>query len=396
MLIAIKKMGSLGVEGNPVRVRRQIELCNQLGLFGTLATIPYQLFYIGYDLDFYRGIFAANLLFMVGYLSVLPLNHCRRYRSARKLLVVNVCIQLFVVTLFISAEAGVHLFYFCLASILVFLFEQLRVGTYLVLMTLVGALYIAAHFMFPPAVALTPVPSPWVDVMYAASVAGVLSLQAGLLYLLLQQIDSAEDELTHKNEHLEAQSNTDPLTGLANRRLLDRTLEREWSRLAFQAGELSLIMCDVDHFKSFNDRYGHGEGDECLERIAATLELTFARPTDLVARYGGEEFACVLPFTDEQGARYLGNKIVEAVRDLNILNADTHAGRVTISVGVSSVAPAYLEARSKNDKQLLKCADQALYQAKAQGRDQVAFLACSAAERSPERPRPPSERRSTT
>ncbi len=395
MLITVKKIGSLGVEGNPVRVRRQIELCNQLGLFGALATIPYQLFYIGYDLGFYRGIFTANLLFMVAYLSVLPLNYCRFYRSARKLLVVNACIQLFVVTLFISAEAGVHLFYFCLASILVFLFEQLRVVTYLVLMTLVGALYITAHFMFPLSVALTPVPSPWVDVMYVASVAGVLSLQAGLLYLLRQQIDSAEDELTHKNEHLEVQSNTDPLTGLANRRLLDRTLEREWSRLAFEAGELSLIMCDIDHFKRFNDRYGHGEGDKCLERIAAALELTFARPTDLVARYGGEEFACVLPFTDEQGARYLGEKLVEAVRDLNILNADTHAGRVTISVGVSSIAPSCRKARSISERQLLNCADQALYQAKAQGRDQVAFLACQEAEHSPERPTPPSDRRKT-
>lgn len=371
MLKVIKRLWSLGIAGSSVRLRRQIELCNQVALFGIVATVPYQVFYFFYDFSLYRGVFVANLIFMTVYLVVLLLNHNGRYRIARNMLLLNACSQLFFVTFFISADAGVHLFYFTLASILVFLFQSLHLLKYIAIMATLGMLYITAHFLFSQEVAVAPVPSPWIEIMYAGSVVGVLILSGVFLYLFRQHIDQTEDELTRNNDYLEALSTTDPLTGLANRRVLDETLEREWARLSRLPGALSAIMCDVDHFKLFNDRYGHASGDRCLQQIAVAMKGVLYRPSDLVVRYGGEEFALILPGTDKEGARYLGEKLREAVERLCIPNEGVSADAcVTISVGVSSLDHFHSEGPGR----LLKSADLALYQAKFNGRNQVVFL----------------------
>ncbi|MBZ5487266.1 diguanylate cyclase [Halomonas aquamarina] len=375
MLNVIKRSWSPGVAGNPSRLRRKIELCNQVGLFGAIATTPYQLFYFFYDFALYRGVFLFNLLFMTVYLVVLLLNHWRWHRAARNVLLVNVCSQLFVVTFFISAGAGVHLFYFTIASILVFLFKRLRVTTYVPMMVLLGVLYLSAHFLFSPGSVPAPVPSPWIDIMYAGSVTGALALLGVFLYLFRKQIDQAEDELTRTNQHLETLSNTDPLTGLANRRVLDETLAQEWARLARWPGALCVIMCDVDHFKLFNDHYGHDGGDRCLREITAALQGVLSRPSDLLVRYGGEEFAVVLPGTDQAGSRYIGEKLRQAVEGLNIPNEKSvTAACVTISVGVSGIDHFSPDLNRHGVDHLLKRADQALYQAKAGGRNRMVFL----------------------
>lgn len=375
MLEAIKRLWSAGVVGNPVRLRRQIELCNQVALFGTVATIPYQIFYFCYDFALYRDVFLANLVFMTVYLLVLLLNHQRRYSVARNVLLVNACSQVFLVSFFISAGAGVHLFYFTLASILVFLFQSLHVLTYIAIMATFGMLYIIAHFVFSRSFVVAPVPSPWIDIMYAGSVLGALTLLSVFLYLFRKQIDQAEDELMLNNQYLETLSTTDPLTGLANRRVLDDTLAQEWARLARQPGALCVIMCDVDHFKLFNDCYGHDRGDHCLQQIAATLKSVLFRPSDLLVRYGGEEFALVLPGTDVAGGRHLGERLREAVEHLNIPHAASSTSAcVTISVGVSGVDHFSPDVSRSDVDSLLKCADQALYQAKGYGRNQVVFL----------------------
>lgn len=375
MLNVIKRLWSLGVAGNPNRLRRQITLCNQVVLFGIAATIPYQLFYFFYDIALYLGVFIANLVFIAVYVVVLLLNHRGRYSVARNVLLGNACSQVFVVSFFISAGAGVHLFYFTLASILVFLFQSLHVLKYIAIMAMFGTLYIIVHFLFSQSFVAEPVPSPWVDIMYAGSVSGALMLLGVFLYLFRKQIDQAEDELTLNNQYLETLSNTDPLTGLANRRVLDDTLAQEWARLVRQPGAMSVIMCDVDHFKLFNDRYGHDSGDHCLQQIATALKGVLSRPSDLLARYGGEEFALVLPGTDEAGGRYLGEKLREAVERLNIPHAKSNtAACVTVSVGVSGLDHFSPDVSQHGVDRLLKCADQALYQAKANGRNQVVFL----------------------
>jgi diguanylate cyclase (GGDEF)-like protein len=174
--------------------------------------------------------------------------------------------------------------------------------------------------------------------------------------------------LAEANAELERLSSVDSLTGLANRRSFDGFLEREWQRRAREKQELALIMADIDHFKNFNDSYGHQAGDECLRRVAAAIGDSVGRATDLAARYGGEEFAVVLPGTDVEGAELVAEKIRAAVAGLAIAHKASAAGEVvTISLGVAGAAAA----NCASPAQLIAAADRALYQAKQQGRNRV-------------------------
>ena len=157
----------------------------------------------------------------------------------------------------------------------------------------------------------------------------------------------------------------DGLTGVANRRCFDERLGTEWLRAARSALPLALLMLDVDHFKRFNDRYGHLAGDECLRRVALAIKDGLLRPGDLVARYGGEEFACILPGTDFEGALAVAAGIEQCVRGLQIEHADSDVSNVvTISIGVSMSLPE----RDGDPTRLLALADAQLYRAKHSGR----------------------------
>jgi diguanylate cyclase (GGDEF)-like protein/PAS domain S-box-containing protein len=170
-------------------------------------------------------------------------------------------------------------------------------------------------------------------------------------------------------ELMEKLSSTDPLTGLANRRIFDEALETEWARATRAKSPLSLLMADIDSFKEFNDRYGHQAGDGCLKRIAAELAACARRPGDLVARYGGEEFGVILPATDERGAEELAEAMRKRVEDLEIpCGNGCGACTVTLSVGVAT-AFARLDGVSPVD--LLEAADRALYDAKSTGRNRI-------------------------
>lgn len=160
---------------------------------------------------------------------------------------------------------------------------------------------------------------------------------------------------------------TDALTGIGNRRRFDEMLEREWDRASRSGTPISLLLIDVDHFKRYNDLYGHVAGDECLRRVAETLRMLAKRPTDVCARYGGEEFALILAETPLSGAVTLAEEAVAAVRALGIEHGASEHGRVTISAGVASVVPA----ASHDPTPLVDAADEALYAAKRQGRDRA-------------------------
>lgn len=177
----------------------------------------------------------------------------------------------------------------------------------------IGVLFIICQFLFTPARALTPVPSPYVDFMFGGSVLGVLALSAVVAYLYRAAIDQAEFDMVLNNRKLTTLSTTDTLTGLANRRKLDETLSREWDRMRRSGLPLSFVMCDVDHFKIYNDNLGHQAGDVCLQKVATAMQAALVRPGDLVARYGGEEFAVVLPDTDAQGAHQVAETLRQAV-----------------------------------------------------------------------------------
>lgn len=157
----------------------------------------------------------------------------------------------------------------------------------------------------------------------------------------------------------------DGLTGVANRRCFDERLDVEWRRAARNASPLALLMLDVDHFKRFNDCYGHQTGDECLRQVAAAIKGSLVRPGDVVARYGGEEFACVLPATDFEGALAVGAGIERAVRGLQIPHSQSDVSDVvTLSIGVSMGLPE----RDGDPARLLALADAQLYRAKHSGR----------------------------
>ena len=160
---------------------------------------------------------------------------------------------------------------------------------------------------------------------------------------------------------------TDALTGIANRRTFDEGLAREWDRCARSRSQLAVLMIDVDHFKKFNDTYGHIEGDLCLKRVAHALREQAVRPSDICARYGGEEFAIVLPETDARGAGVLGEQIAQAVRALAIPHVASESGIVTASIGGSAMIPY----SGGSGKELVRDADAALYQAKESGRNRV-------------------------
>ncbi len=178
---------------------------------------------------------------------------------------------------------------------------------------------------------------------------------------------TAEKELKRLNQELQNLAILDPLTRLANRRRFDETLEREWRRSIRMTKPLSLIMCDVDFFKPYNDNHGHLAGDHCLQEIARTISETIRRPGDLAARYGGEEFAVILPDTPMAGAAHVAEAIRMAVEELAIPHAGGTESVVTISAGVASL----LSRPEKAPQQLIQQADEALYMAKSCGRNCV-------------------------
>ena len=177
-----------------------------------------------------------------------------------------------------------------------------------------------------------------------------------------------EEKLLELQKELEDLSFKDGLTGIANRRRFDALLDVEWKAARRNKRPLSLVMCDIDFFKQYNDLYGHVRGDDCLKRVAETLRTGAARPRDFVARYGGEEFVLVLPETDETGAAHIGARCREAVLEQSIPHeASKVAPSVTVSVGVSTIVP------SPDDEpvRLIDTADKCLYRAKQGGRNSL-------------------------
>lgn len=176
----------------------------------------------------------------------------------------------------------------------------------------------------------------------------------------------AESKLFAANQKLIILATLDDLTAVANRRYFNEHLAREWRRLKRDQTPLSLILCDVDYFKHYNDYYGHLAGDETLKQVAQAIKKVVKRPADLVARYGGEEFIILLPNTSMAGAMQVGELIRQQVEQLKIPHAQSLASNyVTLSLGISSLVPCLNDA----PEVLIKMADEALYAAKRQGRN---------------------------
>lgn len=186
--------------------------------------------------------------------------------------------------------------------------------------------------------------------------------------ILGKTFDRMLDTIELQTKKLKTLSTEDGLTGLANRRCFDEYLALEWTRMRRERRPVSLILCDVDFFKLFNDTYGHQAGDGCLRNVARALSGQVRRQADLAARYGGEEFAVITPGTDMNGAAQVADSIRMAVRQLRISHSQSSVDKnVSISAGISSLIPSIEDSPEK----LIELADKALYEAKKQGRNRI-------------------------
>ncbi|MDX5379150.1 MAG: sensor domain-containing diguanylate cyclase [Halomonas sp.] len=196
--------------------------------------------------------------------------------------------------------------------------------------------------------------------------AGEVEALIGFMFDISERKKS-EEKLLRLQRELEELSYQDGLTGVANRRLLDSSLEAEWASARRNGHPLSFIMLDIDCFKQYNDHYGHLAGDDCLRRIAHILGSSILRPRDLLARFGGEEFALVLPETDLEAAREVAERCRAAISDAAIPHrASDISHLVTVSMGVATATPV-----SGTPASLIEQADRRLYRAKQDGRDRI-------------------------
>ncbi len=191
----------------------------------------------------------------------------------------------------------------------------------------------------------------------------LMKMERDAAFLALREM---QKQLEQTNAELERLSSLDGLTGLANRRIFDQTLDEELKRAARDGNPLSLVMIDIDFFKHYNDNYGHTGGDECLKQVASIIDGIASRPGDLVARYGGEEFAVILPSTDSAGAIKVCENLKQAINAAAIPHehSDT-APHVTLSMGIASTTGD----GASTAMDIIEKADKALYSAKEGGRN---------------------------
>jgi diguanylate cyclase (GGDEF)-like protein len=199
----------------------------------------------------------------------------------------------------------------------------------------------------------------------------ILKKQKILLQKEIEKRQKIERLLIHANKNLEKIANLDALTGIANRRFFNEILSQEWQRCNRENTFLALILCDLDYFKNYNDYYGHQKGDECLKSFAQIINSCVKRAADLVARYGGEEFAVILPNTNLEGAKEVGELIRNHLNTARLLHEKSAiSDYLTVSLGVVSMIPD----SDFTPENLIKFADEALYQAKNNGRNCMAVF----------------------
>ncbi len=193
-------------------------------------------------------------------------------------------------------------------------------------------------------------------------------LQALQLDALLAKERLQEQQLEADDQILQQMATQDGLTGISNRRAFDEKLDYEWKLSRREQTPLTVVLCDVDYFKLYNDTYGHLSGDRCLQAITGILDTTVRRPADMAARYGGEEFALILPHTNTEGALHLLNRIRNTLKARAIPHQTSPVSPfVSLSFGLAEMVPS----DQYDISDLLQAADMALYQAKAEGRDRA-------------------------
>ncbi|WP_147418094.1 diguanylate cyclase [Salinisphaera sp. Q1T1-3] len=340
-------------------------LSNQLGLFGIVTTIPYQILYAFLSLSTYGPLFESNLAVMGGYAWILWANHHGRYASARNFAVSLVMLQLLAVTWYVGPGIGVHLFYFTIGAILPLLFERACASTITLFASANIGLFWLCDRDFMRAAPMLGLPAPVTTGLFVLSLVGAIALTCAFVLLFRMEIDAVEARLTDSNRKLARLSETDALTELPNRRAMEAFLDH-WRD---EHSCVGIILCDIDHFKSYNDYYGHARGDLVLQAISGILTRTMRQGVDLVARYGGEEFIILMPRATLGSTLDAAERLRVAVETMPLADRPRTmtTSAVTLSVGYSLFDPI----EQADPEAAIEEADQALYRAKRGGRNRV-------------------------
>lgn len=265
--------------------------------------------------------------------------------------------------LFEAYPAAVVESYSCLiAVIIIALALRLQLSTLIRVFVISSALILAILYIL---VGLSEVN--WIGIFYYYFSVTVISLKMSHLQTQLERENLQKEKIIQQqNVSLTRIANQDSLTGLSNRRFFDETLAKEWSRHQRSGRAIAALYIDVDHFKKYNDYYGHQIGDQCLIQVSQCIKHTLFRASDTVARYGGEEFVVLLPDIDSKGAKEVASRIIDAIAKINIPHENSiELGRVSVSVGAAITLPN----RDNTQSTLLSKADNALYEAKKSGRN---------------------------
>ena len=316
----------------------------------------------------YMGCAFVGTVLAIGVLLVLPSSAEATYPQRVFVPALLILTKLVVAPqVFTPIEMAISESYFCMLAVIVIVLA-LRLNLFICVL-MIGLTILASSAVF----ALLGVVPRFGEVFFYFIAASALCLfirwqleeNEKISFLQALLIDHHSEQERAMARELAELASTDTLTGLANRRVFNERLEAEWQRLIRREEPLSLLYLDVDHFKRFNDTYGHDHGDQCLILVAGAISQCLRRPEDLVARYGGEEFVVLLPGVDGPGASDVAKRMIAAVDALMIENEGAESSAfVTLSIGSATRIPT----QDSSPESLLRLADQALYQAKDNGR----------------------------
>lgn len=342
-----------------------VRLVNQVALFVVVLLLPYLAVFAALGSRWSAWIQVGAIVTLCG---AVLLNRFGHYDAARvvTLLLGNGLVLL--MTLLLGKESGIYLYAFAAVVAPLFFYsnrEWATIGGY-VGITVFSS--VAAEHWLSRHSPLDPLPA-WLEPWFFLTclVGGLLTVFAFVLYFYVES-RRFEASMVRANHEMKRLAETDALTGVANRRKLERTLLLEWGRAVRGKYMLSVVLIDVDHFKQYNDQYGHPAGDDVLVRLCRAFEQSVRRVYDLVGRYGGEEFLLILPESGPEGAFAAAERARVEVVALAIphdRNADF--GCATCSFGVASALPA----EGGDPYDLVRRADAALYRSKAEGRNRV-------------------------
>ena len=362
----VERLVELGTHPQKDAKQNQItRLYNKIALFGILIITFYML-----PTLYFRSLLATSVqvvtILVLGFTIFLNARHFFNLARVIGLLIGN--FHIFAMVLLLGLDRGVDYFFSMVIILPLFVFTKKEIRSILLFASLTILLALLVHILSSQMSPIVGAPETLLTVLFFFSVIGSQATVFILVYYFYSESNRFEKSLKETNKKLHKLSETDPLTLLPNRRSFNRNLDREWGRGIRSKNPFAVIMIDVDHFKMFNDYYGHQEGDRCLVSFAEIILKKIREYVDFPGRYGGEEFIILLCNTNLDAAYIIAKRIHGEIMKLGIPNKPSkQEGIVTCSLGVASCIPS----KDSGPEDLIRDADKALYRAKENGRNRV-------------------------